>query len=104
MKLKRDELKEVLTDSDLERYVTINLSETETMWMLDITGICVAETSEEAPAIVAQNERYQEVGVDVDCVALTSHCCSDWFVNLFTVDCFPQHSYCLVFILPRFEF
>ena len=65
MKMRRDDMKEVLSESDLEREITVNLTETDTIWMLDIPGICVAEGGEETSAIIAQNERYQEVNFKI---------------------------------------
>ena len=41
--------------------VVITLTETETIWMLDIPGTCVALDSEEAEEVKAKNEKYQEV-------------------------------------------
>ena len=37
------------------------LSETETIWMLDFPGTCVAEDSEIAEGIKEKNQRYDEV-------------------------------------------
>ena len=62
MTYKREEVSEELTEEDLNKNVTINLSETETIWLLDMAGICVSLESEEAVAVREQNARYQEVG------------------------------------------
>ena len=61
IKHKREEVTEDLTDSDLEKLISIDLIETETMWLLDMPGVCVANDSEEAPLIQEQNARYREV-------------------------------------------
>ena len=58
---KREEVKEQLTEEDLDKIHDINLSETETLWLLDMPGICVSLESEEAPSVREQNTRYQEV-------------------------------------------
>ena len=39
------------------------LSETETIWILDIPGTCVALDSDEAQAVKKRNEDYQQVHV-----------------------------------------
>lgn len=58
---KREDVKEDLKDSDLEKIVDLTLTETETIWLLDMPGICVSTESEEAPEIKKKNERYQEL-------------------------------------------
>ena len=40
----------------------LTLTETETIWLLDMPGVCCSTESEEADAILNNNERYQEVG------------------------------------------
>ncbi len=63
---KREDMKEDLTEEDLEKIIDINLVETDTIWLLDMPGVCVSSESEEAPAIRQQNDRYNEVGwVDI---------------------------------------
>ena len=57
----RQDVKEDLTEEDLEKIVTFNLTETETIWLLDMPGICVSTESEEAAVVHEKNERYQEV-------------------------------------------
>ena len=49
-------------EEDLEKTVDIDLTETETIWLLDMPGVCVSLESEEAAAIREQNARYSEVG------------------------------------------
>lgn len=58
---KRAEVKEVLTEKDLENVVNLTLEETDTIWMLDIPTVCVATDSEEAQSISDRNDRYKEV-------------------------------------------
>ena len=41
--------------------VHIKLIETDTIWLLDIPGTCVALDSEEADQVKKRNETYQEV-------------------------------------------
>ena len=57
----REEPKEELTEHDLEKVHDITLTETDTIWILDIPGVCVSLESEEAEEIKEQNERYAEV-------------------------------------------
>ena len=55
--------------------VHLTLSETETIWMLDFPGTCVAEDNEIAESVKEKNQRYEEVclktctHVEYDCVA-----------------------------------
>ncbi|XP_074640566.1 dynein axonemal intermediate chain 4-like [Tubulanus polymorphus] len=58
---RREDTKEVLTESDLEKSVDVHLSETETIWLLDMPGTCVSLESDEATAIKTKNEQYQEL-------------------------------------------
>lgn len=58
---KREEVKEVLAEGDLEKVVDLLLCETETIWMLDLPTICVAADSEEAASIQESNQKYKEV-------------------------------------------
>ena len=62
---KREEVKEDLTEEDLDNIIDIELSETETMWLLDLPSICVSHDSDEAPAVRDQNDRYQQVGLHI---------------------------------------
>ena len=57
----REEPKEELKESDLEKEVEINLTETETIWILDLPGTCISVESDEAEIIKDQNARYAEV-------------------------------------------
>ena len=50
-----------LTEADLSRAVCLKLSETSTMWLLDMPSICVMSESDEALEIIRQNSRYEAV-------------------------------------------
>ncbi|XP_064607493.1 dynein axonemal intermediate chain 4-like [Liolophura sinensis] len=58
---KREEIKENLTESDLEKQVELVLQETETIWLLDMPGVCVSAENEEADSIRERNQRYIEL-------------------------------------------
>ena len=58
---KREEIVEDLTEEDLEKQISIDLSETDTIWLLDMPGVCVSLESEEAVSIREENARYTEV-------------------------------------------
>ncbi|CAH1772344.1 unnamed protein product [Owenia fusiformis] len=57
----REDVKEELTESDLEKMVDIKLTETDTIWMLDMPGVCVPADSDEAVTVKEQNELYKEL-------------------------------------------
>ncbi|KAI8509554.1 WD repeat-containing protein 78 [Branchiostoma belcheri] len=61
IKTRREEVKEILTEADLDRSVGIRLSESDTIWILDLVGTCVANDSENADTIRARNEKYKEL-------------------------------------------
>lgn len=46
------------------------LDETETIWLLDIPGVCVSSDSEEAQVIQELNEKYKEVRIYSSCHVL----------------------------------
>jgi len=50
-----------LTETELSREICLKLSETDTMWLLDMPSICVMGDSDEALEIVRQNSRYELV-------------------------------------------
>ncbi|KAK3090322.1 hypothetical protein FSP39_010938 [Pinctada imbricata] len=58
---KREEVKETLTEGDLEKIVDLTLTETETIWLLDMPGVCVSTESEEAAAVKKRSETYKEL-------------------------------------------
>lgn len=47
-----------LTAAELDRPVTISLVETQTFWLLDMVGSCVAKDSDEAALVEEENEKY----------------------------------------------
>ena len=48
---------EMLTPADLQRKVTIRLEETETVWLLQLTGGCVNQETPEGKVVSAANTR-----------------------------------------------
>ena len=61
IKIQREDVKEEIAEDDLDKIVDLTLTETETIWLLDMPGVCCSTESEEADAILNNNERYQEV-------------------------------------------
>ena len=57
----REEPREQLSESDLEKIVDITLTETETIWMIEIPGIVVSSEDANAQEISEKNSRYKEV-------------------------------------------
>ena len=57
----------MLTEEDLEKIVDIKLSETETIWLLDMPGVCVSLESKEAEEVKEKNHQYQEVYIQYMC-------------------------------------
>lgn len=51
-----------MQEEDLEKIVNLILTETETIWLLDMPGICVSTESEEADLVLKKNSAYQDVG------------------------------------------
>ena len=58
---RHEEVPEQLNDSDLDQVISINLIETETIFLLDLPSICVFAESDEATRVREQNEKYHEV-------------------------------------------
>ena len=58
---KREDVKEDLKDEDLEKIIDLTLTETETIWLLDMPGVCVSTESDEAPKVSKRNEQYKDV-------------------------------------------
>ena len=59
--------KEVLTEGDLDKVVSIQLTETDTIRMLDLPAICLSAESDEAVKVKERNEKYKEVGTGKVC-------------------------------------
>ncbi|XP_014792749.1 PREDICTED: WD repeat-containing protein 78 [Calidris pugnax] len=58
---KPEEIKEELTKEDLDRSVDLYLTETETIWMLDVPSVVASVESEEAGRIVERNKIYADI-------------------------------------------
>ena len=58
---RREEVQEELTETDLDKAVNIRLSETDTIWLIDMRGVCISAETDEAETIKAKNEAYKEV-------------------------------------------
>ena len=56
-----DDTDRQLSEADLSREVYLQLSETDTMWLLDMPSICVMNASDEAVEIVRRNTRFEAV-------------------------------------------
>ncbi|XP_066521592.1 dynein axonemal intermediate chain 4 [Hoplias malabaricus] len=57
----REEVKEQIKEHMLDNVVDIYLTETETMWLLDIPAVCVSLDSDEAEAVKKRNSAYTEL-------------------------------------------
>eukprot|EP00794_Sanderia_malayensis_P008014 gene8013-8873_t len=58
---RRAYVKEELTEEDLNKMISVNLTETDTIWLLDLPGTSIAKDSEDAQKVINQNERYEEL-------------------------------------------
>ncbi|XP_052239028.1 dynein axonemal intermediate chain 4-like isoform X2 [Dreissena polymorpha] len=58
---KHEDVKEDLNEGDLEKIVDLQLTETETIWLLDMPGICVSLETDEAATVQKKNEAYKEL-------------------------------------------
>uniref|UniRef100_A0A8C3KNK2 Dynein axonemal intermediate chain 4 n=1 Tax=Calidris pygmaea TaxID=425635 RepID=A0A8C3KNK2_9CHAR len=56
-----EEIKEELTKEDLDRSVDLYLTETETIWMLDMPSVVASIESEEAGRILYRNKIYADI-------------------------------------------
>nr|XP_009687190.1 PREDICTED: WD repeat-containing protein 78 isoform X5 [Struthio camelus australis] len=61
IQVRREEIKEQLTKEDLDRRVDIYLTETETIWMLDMPSVMVSVESEDAEKVLERNRIYVDV-------------------------------------------
>ncbi|NXY44910.1 WDR78 protein, partial [Ceuthmochares aereus] len=61
VQVRQEEIKEELTKEDLDRRVDIYLTETETIWMLDMPSVVVSVESEDADRILERNRIYVEI-------------------------------------------
>lgn len=51
----------IRTEADLDLPCTIDLSESDTVWLLDLASTCVALDTEEAEDVLAARKGYEEV-------------------------------------------
>ncbi|NXK25343.1 WDR78 protein, partial [Arenaria interpres] len=61
VQVRPEEIKEELTEEDLDRNVDLYLTETETIWMLDMPSVVVSAESEEAGRILERNKIYADI-------------------------------------------
>ncbi|XP_075615265.1 dynein axonemal intermediate chain 4 isoform X1 [Balearica regulorum gibbericeps] len=61
VQVRREEIKEELTEEDLDRRVDIYLTETETIWILDMPSVVVSVESEDASRVLERNRIYVDV-------------------------------------------
>ncbi|NWH70628.1 WDR78 protein, partial [Piaya cayana] len=61
VQVRQEEINEELTQDDLDRRVDIYLTETETIWMLDMPSVVVSVESEDAGRVQEQNRIYIEI-------------------------------------------
>ncbi|XP_040421315.1 dynein intermediate chain 4, axonemal isoform X3 [Cygnus olor] len=61
VQVRREEVEEQLTEEDLDRRVDIYLTETETIWMLDIPSVVASVESEDAGRILERNKIYVDI-------------------------------------------
>ncbi|XP_063442317.1 dynein axonemal intermediate chain 4-like isoform X1 [Mytilus trossulus] len=61
IKVKREDVKEVLLEDDLEKIVDLTLTETATIWLLDMPTVCVSNEADEAKSIQEKNEKYLQL-------------------------------------------
>ncbi|NXE99569.1 WDR78 protein, partial [Menura novaehollandiae] len=61
VQVRQEELEEALTEADLDQRVDIYLSDTETLWMLDMPSAVVSTEAEEAGRVLERNKIYTDV-------------------------------------------
>ncbi|KFV19790.1 WD repeat-containing protein 78, partial [Tauraco erythrolophus] len=61
VQVRREEVKEELTREDLDRRVDIYLTETETVWILDMPSVAVSVESEDAGRVLERNRIYVDI-------------------------------------------
>ncbi|XP_067419436.1 dynein axonemal intermediate chain 4 isoform X3 [Emydura macquarii macquarii] len=61
VQVRRDEIREQLTKEDIDKRVDIYLTETETIWILDMPTVMVSIESEDAEKVQEQNKVYIEL-------------------------------------------
>ncbi|KAF1425469.1 WD repeat-containing protein 78, partial [Spheniscus humboldti] len=61
VQVRQEEIKEELTKADLDRRVDLYLTETETIWMLDMPSVVVSVESEDAGRVLERNRIYVDI-------------------------------------------
>ncbi|NXX59543.1 WDR78 protein, partial [Scopus umbretta] len=61
VQVRQEEVKEELTKEDLDRRVDIYLTETETIWILDVPSVVVSVESEDAGRVLERNRIYADI-------------------------------------------
>ncbi|KAJ8279085.1 hypothetical protein COCON_G00061510 [Conger conger] len=61
VQVRREEVKEQIREDMLDDVVDRHLSETDTIWLLDLPGISVSVESEEAATVTEKNKEYTEL-------------------------------------------
>ncbi|NXK12490.1 WDR78 protein, partial [Herpetotheres cachinnans] len=61
VQVRQEEIKEELTEADLDRRVDIYLTETETIWILDMPSVVVSVESEDAGRVLERNRIYVDI-------------------------------------------
>ncbi|XP_032627850.1 dynein axonemal intermediate chain 4 isoform X3 [Chelonoidis abingdonii] len=61
VQVRRDEIKEQLTKEDIDKRVDIYLTETETIWLLDMPTVMLSVESEDAEKVQERNKNYIEL-------------------------------------------
>lgn len=61
IKVGREEPKEIIGENDLEKIVDLTLTETETIWLLDMPTVCVSSEADDHTVIKEKNDKYQQL-------------------------------------------
>ncbi|XP_064003529.1 dynein axonemal intermediate chain 4 isoform X2 [Pogoniulus pusillus] len=61
MQVRQEEIKEQLTEEDLDRRVNLFLTETETLWILEKPSVVVSTESEDAARVQERNRLYVDI-------------------------------------------
>ncbi|KFQ53043.1 WD repeat-containing protein 78, partial [Nestor notabilis] len=61
VQVRQDKIKEELTEADLDRRVDIYLTETETIWILNLPAVVMSTESEDAERVLERNKVYTDM-------------------------------------------
>uniref|UniRef100_A0A672UTY2 WD repeat domain 78 n=1 Tax=Strigops habroptila TaxID=2489341 RepID=A0A672UTY2_STRHB len=61
VQVRQEEIKEELTEADLDRRVDIYLTETETIWILNLPAVVMSTESEDADRVLQRNKVYTDM-------------------------------------------